>query len=208
MLVNKIDGAPDAAQAVASATLLAKDVSIPQSAPWIDTVKENGDLANQNHAMAIIVQQVKSREERTAYWYRELEKSRDWLYLDIQRQRNVINDLKAWVANNNTKLISEFQDNITSLEEAVEVVFWTDLRQSEEIRCISSMEESINWERKHNCMLCKENCRLHGEVGRLRFQINDIQSYHPGMESKMEYPPSKETTSCAACSGETAGGDN
>ncbi len=129
----------------------------------------------------------------------------------------MINDLEAWVANNNAELISELQDNITSLEEAVEVASWTDLRQSEEIRRleemvdsknISSMEESIDWERSCNCMLRKENCRLYDGVGRLRSQINNMRSCHPGIESKMEYPPSKEKISCADCLGETAGGDN
>jgi hypothetical protein len=66
MLANKIDGAPDAAQAVASATLVAKAESIPQPAPWIDTVKENRGLADRNHALAIIIQQMKLRERDAA----------------------------------------------------------------------------------------------------------------------------------------------
>jgi len=70
------------------------------------------------------------------------------------------------------------------------------------------MEESIDWERSHNCKLREENCRLSGEVGRLQFQINDMWASHPGMESKMEYPPSKESTCCAAYVGETAGVDD
>ena len=41
------------------------------------------------------------------------------------------------------------------------------------------MEESIDWERSHNCKLCKENCRLSGEVGRLQFQINDMRVSRP-----------------------------
>ena len=129
----------------------------------------------------------------------------------------MINDLKARLANNNANLISELQENITSLEEAAKEASWTYWSQRNEIRrlegivdsqIISRMEESIDWERKHNCMLCKENCRLHGEVGRLQFQINNMQSYHPGMESKMEYPPSEESTSCAGCVGETVGVDD
>jgi hypothetical protein len=73
---------------------------------------------------------------------------------------------------------------------------------------ISRMEECINWEKPRNFMLSKENCCLYDEVGRLQSQINNMQASHPGMESKMKYPPSKESTSCAACLGETAGGDN
>ena len=84
MLVNKIDGAPDAAQAVASNTLVAKAESIPQPAPWIDTVKENFGLANRNHALAIIVQQMKLWEQDAVYWYGELEKSRDKLFWIIR----------------------------------------------------------------------------------------------------------------------------
>jgi hypothetical protein len=105
--------APDAVQAVASAMLLAKAVSIRQPVPWIDTVKENHVLAVQNHALAIIVQQMKLSEQEATHWYRELKESQDWLYLDHQRQCNVINDLEARVANNNANLISELQDNIT-----------------------------------------------------------------------------------------------
>ncbi len=49
-----------------------------------------------------------------------LEESQDWFYLDYLSQHDVIDDLKAWVANNNANLISELQENITSLEEAAE----------------------------------------------------------------------------------------
>ena len=64
MLVNKFDRAPDAAQAVASATSVAKAESIPQPAPWTDMIKENRKLVKQNqvmaelnHALVIVVQQ-------------------------------------------------------------------------------------------------------------------------------------------------------
>ena len=56
-------------------------------------------------------------------------------------------------------------------------------------------------------MLSTENCLLYDEVGRLQSQINNMWAGRPGMESKMEYPPFKESTSSAACLGETAGGD-
>jgi hypothetical protein len=50
----------------------------------IDAVKENRVLANQNHDLAIVVGQMKSREQEAApHWCRELEESRDrLLYLD------------------------------------------------------------------------------------------------------------------------------
>ena len=70
------------------------------------------------------------------------------------------------------------------------------------------MEESIDWEKTRNCMLREENCRLYCEVGKLQAQINNMWASRPGMESKIEYPPSKELTSCAACVGETAGVDD
>jgi hypothetical protein len=108
---------------------------------------------------------------------------------------------------------------IASLEEAAEEVSWTDWSQRDEIRrlegiidskIISRMEESIDWERSHNCtMLREENCHLSSEVGRLQAQINDsMRASRPGMESKMEYPPCKESTYCAACVGITAGVDD
>ena len=184
----------------------------------IEAEEENHVLANQNHALAIVVGQMKSREIEAAHRCRALEESQDRLYSDYWSQRDVINDLQARLANNNADLFSELQEMITSLEEAAEEASWTDWRQSEEIRRlegivvdsenISRMEESIDWERSRNCKLREENCRLSGEVGRLQFQINDMRACRPGMESKMEYPLSMESMSCAACVGETAGVDN
>ncbi len=87
----------------------------------------------------------------------------------------MIDDLKAQLANNNADLISELQENITSVEEAAEEVSWTYWSQRNEIRRlegivdsenISRMEESIDWERPRNCKLREENCHLSGEVGR------------------------------------------
>jgi hypothetical protein len=114
----------------------------------------------------------------------------DRLYSDYWSQRDVIDDLKARLANNNADLTSELQENITSLEEAAEEASWTDWRQSEEVcrlegivdsENISRMEESIDWERSRNCKLCEENCCLSGEVGRLQFQINDMRASRPAV---------------------------
>jgi len=121
--------APDGVLALAS-TLPAKPVfglssGIVIDTAGIDVVKENHVLANQNHALAIIVGQMKSQEIEAAHSCRALEESRDRLSLDYDRlysdywsQRNVINDLQAWLANNNADLVSELQENIRSLEEA------------------------------------------------------------------------------------------
>ena len=65
------------------------------------------------------------------------------LYSDYSSQRDVIDDLKAQLANNNADLISELQENITSLEEAAEEASWTDWRQSEEIRRLSQPEREV-----------------------------------------------------------------
>ena len=191
--------APDGALASAS-TSPAKPVfglssGIVIDIAGIDVVKENRVLADQNHALAIVVGQMKSREIEAAHKCRALEESQDRLSLDYDRlysdywsQRNVIDDLQARLANNNADLISELQENITSLEEAAEVASWTDWRQSEEIRRlegivdsenISRMEESIDWERSRNCKLREENCHLSGEVGRLQFQINNMRASRP-----------------------------
>ena len=103
----------------------------------------------------------------------------------LLESHDVIDDLKAQLPNYNADLISELQENITSLEEAAEEASWTYLSQSNEIRRlegivdsenISRMEESIDWERSRNCKLCKENCHLSGEVGRLPFQIKDMRA--------------------------------
>jgi hypothetical protein len=110
--------APDGALASAS-TSLAKLVFGQSSG----VVKENRVLVDQNHALAIVVGQMKSREIEAAHKCRALEESRDrlsldfnQLYLDYWSQRDVIDDLKAQLANNNADLISELQENITSLD--------------------------------------------------------------------------------------------
>ncbi len=123
-------------------------------------VKENRVLADQNHVLAIVVGQMKSREIEAAHTCRALEESLDWLSLDYDRlysdylsHRDGIDDLQARLANNNADLISELQEHITSLEEAAKEASWTDWKQSEEIRRlegivdsknISRMEESID----------------------------------------------------------------
>ncbi len=67
MPTNKIDGAPDAAQAVASATLAAKADKIPQPTLWADMIKENHELVKQNQVLAVIIQDMKIWEDRTSY---------------------------------------------------------------------------------------------------------------------------------------------
>ncbi len=125
----------------------------------------------------------------------------------------MIHELEAWLANNNADKISELQEYITFLEESAEEASWTEVRHGEEIRrlegivdCknISGMWESTDWDRSYKYMLNQEHCLLSGEVNRLQAQINDLRAIHPGMESNMEYPPSEESTSCAAGVGETA----
>ena len=68
----------------------------------IDVVKENRVLADQNHALAIVVGQMKSQEIEAAHRCRALEESRDRLSLDYDQlypdywsQRNVIDVLKT-----------------------------------------------------------------------------------------------------------------
>ena len=88
--------APDGALASAS-MLLAKPVFGQSSS----VIKENRVLVDQNHALAIVVGQMKSREIEAAHKCRALEESWDRLSLDFNCQHDVINDLKAQLANNN-----------------------------------------------------------------------------------------------------------
>ena len=96
--------APDGALASAS-MLLAKPVFGQSSG----VIKENRVLADQNHALAIVVGQMKSREIEAAHRCRALEESRDRLsldydrlYSDYQSQLDVIDDLQqARLGNNN-----------------------------------------------------------------------------------------------------------
>ena len=104
--------APDGALASAS-TSLAKPVfglssGIVIDIAGIDVVKENRVLADQNHALAIVVGQMKSREIEAANRFRALEVTRDRLSLDYDRlyseyqsQLDVIGDLQVRLVNNN-----------------------------------------------------------------------------------------------------------
>jgi hypothetical protein len=90
--------APDGALAFASAST-AKPVFGLSSGIVIDIsgidVKENRVLADQNHALGIVVGQMKSQEQEAAHRCRALEESWDRLYLDYWSQRNVIDNLQA-----------------------------------------------------------------------------------------------------------------
>ena len=95
--------APDGALASAS-TSPAKPVFGQSSG----VVKENRVLADQNHALAIVVGQMKSREIEAANRFRALEVTRDRLsldydrlYSDYQSQLDVIGDLQVRLVNNN-----------------------------------------------------------------------------------------------------------
>ena len=44
---------------------------------------------------------------------------------------------------------------------------------------ISEMEESLDWERSRNCILCEEICSLAGEIGKLHAQIRYLQASRP-----------------------------
>jgi predicted RNase H-like nuclease (RuvC/YqgF family) len=136
---------------------------------------------------------MKSGEDRTAYWYRELEKTHDALYSDIQRQRDRIKDLEAWLANNQAELISELRDTITTLEEAVDVASWTESRQNQEIRRLEEMvdsknilemEESLAQLRKRNFLLSAENCILYDEVDRLSTIADQQNAVMPSRSGK------------------------
>ena len=60
------------------------------------------------------------------------------------RQCDRIEDLEAWLANNQAELISKLQDTITTMEEAVDAVSWTESRQNQEIRRLEEMVDSKN----------------------------------------------------------------
>jgi hypothetical protein len=129
---------------VAFATLAAKADNISQPTPWTDRVKENHELVKQNHALAVIIQDMKIWEDMTSYWYKELEKTRDDLYSKNRRQRDRIVDLEAQLANNQAKLISKLWDTITTMEEAVDAASWTESRQNQLIRHLEEMVDSKN----------------------------------------------------------------
>ena len=85
-LANIIDETLDAAQAGASAPLAAEADKTPLPASSTDRLKVNHGLAKQNLVLAVVIQEMKSREDRTAYWYKELEKTNSALYSRIHEQ--------------------------------------------------------------------------------------------------------------------------
>ena len=103
-LVNKIDGILDAAQAGASTPLAAEADKTPSPASSTDTLKVNHGLATKNLALAVVIQEMKSREERIDYWYKELEKANIALYSSIREQHYQIKDLEARLENNQAEL--------------------------------------------------------------------------------------------------------
>lgn len=197
MLANKIDGTLDAAQAWASAPLAAKADKTPSPSSSTDTLKVNHGLAKQNQALAVVIQEMKSREDRTAYWYKELEKFNSALYSRIQSQHYQIEDLEARLANNQVELIYELQNTITTLEGAVDEAAWTEWEIQLLKERVDSKEESLNQLRGNNYGLHDKICRLNREA------------CLPGKESEVDYPLTKEKISGAPCSGwETAEGEN
>ncbi len=158
----------DAAQTGASAPLAAKADKTPSPSSSTDTLKVNHGLAKQNQALAVIIQEMKSREDRAAYWYKELEKTNSAFYLRIQNQHYQIEDLEARLANNQAELIYKLQITITSLEGAVNEAAWTEWRLFNEIQHlkerVDSKEESLNQLRWNNYGLHDEICRLNREA--------------------------------------------
>jgi len=169
MLADKCDRDPDAAQAVASDTLVAKAESIPQPASWTDITRDNNELIKQNQAMAelnhsliIVVQQAKLREEKTARSYKYFENkyclldslyqsSKESYYAVLADYEVRVADLKAWLANNNAELISELQDTITTLQDTItslevnlEAASWTEWEKNNEIYHREEMVDSKN----------------------------------------------------------------
>ncbi len=103
--ISVIDlSAPDGALASASTSppkpVFGLSSGIVIDIAGIDVVKDNRVLADQNHALAIVVGQMKSREIEAAHKCRALEESQDRLYSDFNQlysnywsQRDVIDDL-------------------------------------------------------------------------------------------------------------------
>ena len=196
--LSPVVAASDAAQVVASATLAAKADNTPSPAPLTDTVKENHSLAKQNQALAIVILEMKSREDRAAYWYKELEGTNSALYSRIANQHYTIEDLEARLVNNQAELISELQntittlqDTITLLEEDVEAASWNEWHKNEEIRRLEEMvdsknilglEKALDWERSRNRILRDEMSDVCMKKNRKYFelytQFRNLQASH------------------------------
>ena len=189
----------DAAQAGASAPFAAKTDTTPLPSSLTDTLKVSHGQAKMNQALAVVIQEMKSREDRTAYWMKELEETNITLYSRIAIQQHKIKDLEARLANNQVDLMSELQntistlqDTITSLEEDVEAASWNEWHKNEEIRRLEEMvdsknilrlEKALDWERSRNCILRDEMSKVcmkkNQEYSELYTQLRNLQAGHP-----------------------------
>ena len=189
----------DAAQAGASAPFAAKTDTTPLPSSLTDTLKVSHGQAKMNQALAVVIQEMMSREDRTAYWMKELEETNITLYSRIAIQQHKIEDLEARLANNQVDLMSELQntistlqDTITSLEEDVEAASWNEWHKNEEIRRLEEMVDSKNilrlegaldWEKSRNCILCDEMSdvcmKKNQEYFELYTQLRNLQASHP-----------------------------
>ena len=187
-------------------------------------------MAELNHALVIVVQQVKLQVEKAARSYECLEKNYYRLdteyWRDYERHSGVIANLEARLANNNAELTSELrdtittlQDTITSQEEDVEVASWNEWHKNEEIRRLEEMvdsknilrlEKALDWERSRNCILRDEMSKVcmkkNQEYFELYTQLRNLQAGHPVGRKAGERD---KYISGAPCSGwETAEGEN
>ena len=188
-LANKIDGIIDSAQAGASAPLAAEADKTPSPASSTDTIKVKQGLAIKNLALAVVIQEMKSREERIDYWYKELEKANIALYSRIREQHYQIKDLEARLESNQAELIDELQNTVTTLEGTVDEAAWTEANLVNEIQLLKEQLKGSNYG-LHN-----EISRLNREMGSLQYQINAMQACRSGMDIDMDITLSKETTS-------------
>jgi hypothetical protein len=192
-LANKIDGIIDSAQARASAPLPAEADKTPSPASSTDTIKVNQGLAIKNLALAVVIQEIKSREERIDYWYKELEKANIALYASIREQHYQIKDLEARLENNQAKLIDELQNTITTLEGDVDEAAWTEAGLVNEIKLLKEQLKGIYYG------LHDKISRLNRAVGSLQYQINAMQACRSEMDIDMDISLSKEAASESQC---------
>jgi hypothetical protein len=158
------------------------------TSPAKTVADKNKVMADQNIALSIVVQHQKSRELTAAYRITALENSLAWERWYNQQSREIIDELTARETNND-ELIFALQGCIAELEEENETAAWTELSLRNEISLLkeqvdssntSSLEESIDWERRSNSRLREEIWIKDGDIDKLQSKVRYLQeTSHP-----------------------------
>jgi chromosome segregation ATPase len=201
ILPGRQESSGDPAQNMEATAVPARDESDDQHGRGIsgnfDCMRENGVVAQQNIALAIIAQENKQRELWAGNSNRALNEKVDGLVSDKLHLRTLIEDVENRLANNNADLISRLQHYIDFLEKSAKEAAWRVTGLQDEIHQhkgsvnlekITRLNTVLDWEKSHNNRLCMEKSGLDDVIYRLYAALNERQINTSSVESKLEEP--------------------